>query len=152
MSRAADELNRIVEPTVTSMGYELVGIEYLGQGRHTVVRIYIDSDNGITVDDCGDVSHQVSALFDVEDPIKGPYTLEVSSPGLDRPLFTAEHFARFTGNVVQLRTHRPLNGRRKFKGLLKGIDDNGVITLDVDGLTVEIDFNEVEKAQLVPEW
>ncbi|MDH5614342.1 MAG: ribosome maturation factor RimP, partial [Gammaproteobacteria bacterium] len=91
----APQFRALFEPAITAMGYELVGVEYLRQGKQGLLRIYIDSENGITVDDCGKVSHQVSGILEVEDPIRENYVLEVSSPGLDRPLYTAEHFVRF---------------------------------------------------------
>lgn len=141
----------VIEPAVSALGYELVGIEYLPQGRHSLLRIYIDHEDGITVDDCERVSRQVSAALDVEDPIHGQYTLEVSSPGLDRPLFTAEHFRRFAGNEVQLRLHTPVEGRRKFKGLLRGVRDEKVV-LEIDGVELLFPLEDIEKAQLVPQW
>ena len=104
------------------MGYELVGVQMLNAGKHgKTLRIYIDHADGITLDDCAAVSHQFSGVLDVEDPVSGNYDLEVSSPGLDRPLFVAEHFARFTGEQVKIRTLSPHDGRRKLSGELKGI-------------------------------
>ncbi len=132
------------------LGYELVGIEYFPTGHHYILRVYIDQEAGITLDDCETVSHQVSALLDVEDPIRGQYTLEVSSPGLDRPLFTPEHFSRFSGRRVKLRLASPLNGRRNFKGRLQGLDDGNVL-LEVDGAQLSLPLEDIEKARLVPE-
>lgn len=151
VSRVSKELEQIIGPTIEAMGYELVGIEYLAQGKHSLLRIYVDSDAGITVDDCADVSHQVSALLDVEDPITGQYTLEVSSPGLDRPLFNAGHYERFAGHEVTLRLHAPLEGRRKFKGRIAGVDGDEV-QVDVDGETYHFNLADIDKANLVPEW
>ncbi len=151
MVRQADErLQRLLEPVVKMLGYELVGIEYFPSGHHYILRVYIDKAAGITLDDCEIVSHQVSALLDVEDPIRGQYTLEVSSPGLDRPLFTPEHFSRFSGKQVKLRLSTPLNGRRNYKGRLQGLDDGKVI-LEVDGARVGLPLEDIEKARLVPE-
>lgn len=151
MVRQADErLQRLLLPVVNMLGYELVGIEYFPSGHHYILRVYIDKASGITLDDCERVSHQVSALLDVEDPIQGRYTLEVSSPGLDRPLFTAEHFDRFSGRKVKLRLTVPVNGRRNFKGLLQGLAD-GKVLLEVDGERVELPFEDIERARLVPE-
>ena len=116
--QAPDNMQRPIESAVQGLGYELVGVEYLPQGRRSLLRVYIDTPGGVTVDDCERVSHQVSGVLDVEDPIRGQYVLEVSSPGLDRPLFTAEHFQRFAGSRVRLRTSPPLDGRRNFSGLI----------------------------------
>lgn len=143
-------LQAMLEPVVTTMGYELVGLEYHGRGHHGLLRIYIDSPDGITVDDCSAVSHQVSGVLDVEDPIPGRYSLEVSSPGLDRPLFTAEHFERFAGEYVRLRLLAPLNGRRKYEGLLKGMKgDNVILELD-QGDELCLPFQDIENARLEP--
>jgi len=151
MVHQADErLQRLLEPVVKMLGYELVGIEYFPTGHHYILRVYIDKEAGVTLDDCEIVSHQVSALLDVEDPIRGQYTLEVSSPGLDRPLFTAEHFRRFSGKQVKLRLSTPLNGRRNYTGRLQGLDD-GKVMLEVDGARVDLPLEDIEKARLVPE-
>jgi ribosome maturation factor RimP len=148
---ASNQLQAIIEPAVTAMGYELVGVEYIAQGRHSLLRIYIDSEAGITVDDCADVSHQVSAILDVEDVIKGVYSLEVSSPGMDRPLFTVEHFERFAGDQVKVRLRVPLDGRRKFKGTLQGVRDDNVV-VEVDGEEYLLPLDDIDKANLVAEW
>jgi ribosome maturation factor RimP len=148
--QAPDKVRRPVEAAVRGLGYELVGVEYLPQGRRSLLRVYIDSPEGVTVDDCERVSHQVSGVLDVDDPIHGQYVLEVSSPGLDRPLFTAEHFRRFAGNRVRLRISPPLEGRRNFTGLLKGMQDETVVLVHEDG-EWEIPLNYVEQARLVPE-
>ena len=132
MNSVTAKINELIKPTVEALELELWGIELLQQGKSAMLRIYIESDAGITVDDCEKVSRQVSALLDVEDPIAGEYTLEVSSPGLDRPLFTASQFAAFTGEVVNVKLRSPLNGRRKFKGSITAIDGNH-IGINVDG-------------------
>lgn len=149
--QATNRLQAIIEPSVSALGYELVGVEYLPQGRHSVLRIFVDSEAGITVDDCEKVSRQISAVLDVEDPIKGQYTLEVSSPGLDRPLFTPEHYERFAGHQVKLRLHQPLEGQRKFKGLLQGMDGDEVV-VEVEGGELRVLPDEIEKANLIPQW
>lgn len=151
MAQATGKLESLLDPAVSALGYELVGIEYLSQGRHSLLRVYIDSEAGITVDDCERASRQISGVLDVEDPISGQFTLEVSSPGLDRPLFTAEHYERFAGNLVQIRLHAPIDGRRKFKGHLHGVRDGNVI-VEVDGEEMALPLEGIEKAQLVPEW
>lgn len=136
---------------MAALGYELLGIEHLAQGRHSLLRLYIDSPDGITVEDCERVSHQVSGVLEVEDPIKGQYTLEVSSPGLDRPLFKLEHYARFIGEVVSLRLVRPLGERRKFKGRLLALREDAVV-VEQDGVEVVIPLEDIDKAHLVPQW
>lgn len=137
---------------MVSLGYEFVGLEYLPQGKHSLLRIYIDKPGGITVDDCGTVSHQVSGVLEVEDPISGHYVLEVSSPGLDRPLFKFDDFERFSGNSVQIRLQMPLNGRRNFRGILQGVvaADQQVV-VEVDGETFNLPWDRIEKARLIAE-
>ncbi len=152
MAHASDRLTAVIGPAVEGLGYELVGVEYLSQGRHSLLRIYIDSESGITVDDCAKVSHQVSAVLDVEDPIHGQYTLEVSSPGLDRPLFNAGHYQRFAGQQVEIRLHAPFEGRRKFKGRLLGMQDDEVIVQVEEGDEYAFPIETIDKANLVPEW
>jgi len=149
MRRASDKIWELISPTVENLGYELVGIEHVSQGRHSVLRIYIDHENGITVDDCASVSHQVSGLLDVEDPIKGNYSLEVSSPGMDRPLFTLQQFSRFAGEQVQLRLHAPLDGRRKLTGKIHGVDGEHV-EIVVDDKTYRLLLDDIDTARLVP--
>ena len=149
MRKASDKIWALIEPTVENLGYELVGIEHVSQGRHSVLRIYIDHVDGINVDDCASVSHQVSGVLDVEDPIKGNYSLEVSSPGLDRPLFTLEQFARFAGEQVQIRLHAPIEGRRKLNGVIKDID-GGYVEVEVDDKTYRLVLDDIDTARLVP--
>jgi len=144
-------LHALIEPIVVGMGFELVGVEYLPQGKHSVLRIYIDHADGIDVDNCGDVSRQVSAMLDVEDPIKGEYNLEVSSPGLDRPLFTLEHFRQFIDCQASVKLKMPLDGQRKFVGLIQSVNDE-IINLVTNGISVEIPFEIIDKANLVPEF
>ena len=141
------QLIQILEPTITAMGYEFVGLEHLGQGRHSILRIYIDSEKGVGLDDCERVSRQVSALLDVEDPIKGEYNLEVSSPGLERPLFTAEQFNRFQGHEVKVRILTPINKQRKFRGFIKKVVDDE-ITLECGGELIQLHLADVAKAHL----
>jgi len=150
MSKQAN-LHKLIEPIVTSMGYELVGVEYLSQGRHSILRIYIDKTGGVNVDDCSSVSGQVSAMLDVEDPIHGEYSLEISSPGLDRPLFTLAHFEQFSGQKCQVRMKIPIEGQRKFTGTIKSISDDKV-ELEFDEKSVFLPIDMVDKANLVPEF
>ena len=151
MRQAPANVLKVVEPVVESLGYELVGVEYLTQGRDGLLRVYIDSEDGIKLEDCQRVSHQLSGVLDVEDVIRGHYSLEISSPGLDRPLFSAEHFQRFSGSEVKLRLHAPLDGRRKFRGTIAGVAD-GNVRLLVDGEEVNVPLDAIDKANLVPEF
>jgi len=152
VGRAHTQLEELLSPVVVSLGYEFVGLEYLPQGKHSLLRIYIDKPEGITVDDCGVVSHQVSGVLEVEDPIKGHYVLEVSSPGLDRPLFKLEDFERFSGNIVQIRLQVPLNGRRNFKGLLRGVQTKSKqVVIEVDEEAFNLPWDRIEKARLIAE-
>lgn len=138
----------LIEPTVAALGLELWGIELIQQGKFSLLRIYIEREEGVTIEDCEKLSRQASALLDVEDPIAGEYTLEVSSPGLDRPLFTAEQFNQFVGSEVNLRLRSPMQGRRKFKGtIVKVTGDN--ICLSVDGAEFDLAQSDIEKANIV---
>lgn len=151
MASAADSLTEMIRETVEPMGYELVGVEYLSQGTSgSLLRIYIDHENGINVDDCVSVSHQVSGVLDVEEPIREKYSLEVSSPGLDRPLFSARDYERFAGNRVNIRLRTKLHDRRRFQGLLKGILDGDVVVV-VDDQEYRLPLEQIDKARLVPE-
>ena len=143
------ELSRLLEPGVQALGFELVDVELSGRGHHTVLRVYIDGPEGVTVDDCADVSRQLSAILDVEDPIPQRYVLEVSSPGLDRPLARRGDFQRFVGEQVKLRTHRPLDGQRNFKGRLVGVRPEHIV-VEVGEKTVNFSFDSIEKARLIP--
>lgn len=152
MGKVSEQLYRLLEPVINGLGYELVGIEWSADNRqHKVLRIYIDVEDGISVDDCELVSGQISAVLDVEDPIPGAYLLEVSSPGLDRPLFNLEHFRRFVGQPVKVTLSRPLDGRRRFQGTIDTIEDER-IHLATDQGNVEIPLEQIEKARLVPDY
>lgn len=144
-------LRDLLEPAVVALGCELVGIEYHPSGRHSLLRVYIDKPEGVTVDDCSAVSYQVSGLLDVEDPIPGQYTLEVSSPGLDRPLFQARDYERFAGQQVKVRMRFPIEGQRNFRGLLCGMHEEQVVIEEQDGTRVSLPLEQVEQARLVPE-
>jgi len=103
MAKITEKITNLIDPVVKDMGYELVGVEYVASGKHSILRIFIDTEHGIGIEDCEKVSHQLSAVFDVEDPIAGQYNLEVSSPGIERPLFHIGHYQRFLGNDISLR-------------------------------------------------
>ena len=152
MRRMPHTLQNLVEPVVTSMGYDFVGLEVHSQPQGSLLRIYIDKDDGITADDCQRVSHQVSGVLEVEEPISGNYTLEISSPGLDRPLFTEEHFKRFAGNDVKIRVGSPVDGRRKFTGTLQGVDEEHHVVVRIDEQEFHLLLANIEQARLVPEY
>jgi len=138
----------MLRPAVEEVGVELLGIEFVSAGKHSTLRVFIDHENGIDVDNCADVSRQVGALLDVEDPISTEYNLEVSSPGLDRPLFSLAHYEAVIGETVNVRLSLPLNGRRKFKGILNAIEGD-VLIVTVDGEEFELVFSNVDKGNLV---
>lgn len=152
MAAVAENLTNLIEPVVAGLGYELLGIEYISQGRHSVLRLYIDSEQGIGLGDCEQVSRQVSGVMDVEDPLKGQYVLEVSSPGLDRPLFKAEHYVRYIGETVRIRLRRPVDNQRKFRGVLVAADEEGILLRDAEnGQETRLVYDDIEKANLAPE-
>ncbi|WP_335337227.1 ribosome maturation factor RimP [Sedimenticola thiotaurini] len=152
MAGASESLIEIVRGAVEPLGYELVGVEYLSQGKGgSLLRIYIDHENGISVDDCATVSHQVSGVLDVEDPIKENYSLEVSSPGLDRPLFFEKDFVRFAGQKINVRLRTKLHDRRRFEGVLKGVQD-GEVLVAMDGEVTALPLDLIDRARLVPEF
>ncbi|WP_448566083.1 ribosome maturation factor RimP [Thalassotalea ganghwensis] len=149
MAKFEHKLTQMLRPAVEEVGKELLGVEFVSAGKHSILRLFIDHENGITVDDCAEVSRQVSALLDVEDPISTEYNLEVSSPGLDRPLFDLPHFEAVIGETINVKTSMPLNGRRKFKGKLVSIE-NDTLIVNVDGEEYELVFSNIDKANLVP--
>jgi len=144
----SDQVEELIEVPIESLGYELVGVEYIKNGRDTVLRLYIDAEQGISLEDCERVSHQVSGILEVEDPISTAYSLEVSSPGFDRPLFKARDFERFTGSNVKISTKLPIQGRRNFKGVLQGFENGEVIVL-VDGEEYALPLTKLAKARLL---
>ena len=151
MRHVPGNIQELVEPVVSSLDCELVGIEYGRQGNRGLLRIYIDKENGVDVNDCQRVSHQLSGVLDVEDVVKGQYQLEVSSPGIDRPLFTLEHFARFAGCKVKLRLVVPINGQRNFKGVLQGVEDGQVI-VNIGENELVLALSAIDKANLIAEF
>lgn len=151
MEQVESRLTQLTASVVEPMGYELVGVEYFRRGNGAVLRVYIDKERGITLDDCTAVSHQLSGLLDVEDPIQGQYDLEVSSPGLDRPLFGVEHYARFRGHRAKVKLAAKLGDRRSFAGVLGEVRGPHLL-LEVDGEVLELPLNMIESARLVPEF
>lgn len=152
MGPQEERVVRLLEPTVTAMGYELLGVEYLAQGKHSRLRLYIDAPQGIGLQDCEQVSHQVSGVLDVEDPVHGQYSLEVSSPGLDRPLFRPAHYARFVGQRLKLRLRQARDGQRNFHGRIKAVIDEDIYISMDDGSELVLSCQDIEKANLVPEY
>lgn len=151
MSKFDEKLTEMLTPPVEALGFELLGIEFVRAGKHSTLRIYIDSPNGINVDDCADVSHQVSAVMDVEDPISTEYNLEVSSPGLDRPLFKEQHYLDIVGQEASVRLRIPMGNRRNFKGEVTAVE-NGMVKIKVDGEVFELVIGNIEKGNLVPNF
>lgn len=145
------QLAEMLTPTVEAMGSELWGIEYLTQGKHSVLRIFIEREQGVGIEHCEEVSRQVSALMDVEDPIGGTYTLEVSSPGLDRLLFKKAHFDAYVGSLIKVRLRMNYEGRRNFKGRLMAVE-NDEIVLHQDQEEFLFPLETLDKAQVVPEF
>lgn len=151
VSSKLEQLQALLAPVVEGLGYQCWGIEYVSQGKHSVLRIYIDKEEGILVDDCEAVSRQASAILDVEDPISSEYTLEVSSPGMDRPLFTLEQFAAHAGEQVKIKLRTPFEGRRNFQGLLRGVEEQDVV-VQVDQHEFLLPIDSIDKANIIPSF
>ena len=149
MATITDKLRKMLEAPVDSLGYELVHLELVTQGKDRVLRLYIDAPGGIQIDDCEAVSHHVSAILDVEDPVNSGYLLEVSSPGLDRPLVKPNHFRQFVGDRARIVMSDYVLGRRRFTGQMVDADDNSV-TMEVDGESYELPYSQIESARLDP--
>ena len=149
MSGKEAQLTQLLQPTVEAMGYALWGIELISSGKRPTLRLYIEADAGISVDDCAAVSHQVSGVLDVEDPISSEYTLEVSSPGVDRLLFRPEHYSPFVGEIIDVRLRLPVEGRRRYKGTLFAISNETVVVV-VDDQEHELPLRSVDRARVFP--
>lgn len=145
----SDELRNLLEPSVERLGYELADLETRLSGKGGLIRLTIDQPDGIDLDDCEKVSHAVSALLDVEDPVPGNYNLEVSSPGLDRKLTKVEHFQRFEGETVKITMRFPIEGRRRFRGTLVSSNDESIL-VEVDGEQHSLPLATLDTARLVP--
>jgi len=151
LAKFEQKLTDLLRPAVEETGKTLHGIEYISAGNNSVLRLFIDHENGINVDDCAEVSRQVGAILDVEDPISSEYSLEVSSPGVDRPLFELAHFQEVIGETINVKISMPLNGRRKFKGPLVAIE-NDTLIVEVDSIDYELAISNVDKANLVAKF
>ncbi|OOF70489.1 ribosome maturation factor RimP [Rodentibacter caecimuris] len=151
MASLEQTLQELLQGAVEDLGCELWGIECQRMGRYLTVRLFIDKENGVTVDDCADVSRQVSAILDVEDPITDKYNLEVSSPGLDRPLFTLKQYPRFIGQDIVVHLRIPVQDRRKWQGKLERID-NDMVILIVDGQEQAFVFGNIQKSNIIPKF
>ncbi|MGA9421823.1 MAG: ribosome maturation factor RimP [Rhodanobacteraceae bacterium] len=139
-------------PAIADLGVELLGIEFNPSRGASLLRVYIDAPGAsVTIDDCERVSREISALLDVNDPVAGRYTLEVSSPGLDRPLFTPKQFARQIGETVKLGVAVPVAGRRRFHGVIRAVQ-GGAITIEQDGEAVELEHANIVNAHLAPDY
>lgn len=141
----------MIAPAVVALGYELWGIEYNTHSRHPLLRVFIDSENGINVEDCAAASRQISSVLDVEDPINTEYTLEVSSPGMDRPLFTLDQFTRYVGEWVKVKLRAPFEGRRNFRGRLAGVEADEVVVV-VDDHEFLLPIELIDKANVSPQF
>jgi ribosome maturation factor RimP len=144
-------LIQMLESPVESLGFELWGIEFVRAGKHSTLRVFIDHENGITVENCAEVSHQVSSILDVEDPITTEYNLEVSSPGMDRLLFKPSQYEKYLGEQVSLTLRMAVNNRRKYKGVITRIEDE-MLVLVVDGNEETVAFANIQQANLVPNF
>lgn len=143
-------LVELLRPVVEGLGYELWGVEFVTQQGRNVLRVFIEHDHGIGLDDCSRVSHQLSGVLDVEDPIRVPYDLEVSSPGLDRPLFTEDHYVRSLGSLVKIRVRHAVQGRRNFSGRIVSVGA-GEVVIGLSDERYPLSIQEIETARLVPE-
>ncbi|AAO57940.1 ribosome maturation factor RimP [Pseudomonas syringae pv. tomato] len=149
VSSKLEQLQGLLAPVVVALGYQCWGIDFSSQGKHSVLRIYIDKEGGVLVDDCAIVSRQISGVLDVEDPISTEYTLEVSSPGMERPLFTIEQFALYAGEQVRIKLRSPFEGRRNFQGLLRGVEEQDVV-VQVEDHEFLLPIDLIDKANIIP--
>lgn len=149
MNRKEKQVEELLTPTVESLGCSIWGVEFLSQGKHSKLRLYIDRAEGVTVDDCADVSRHVSDVLDVEEFSNSAYTLEVSSPGIDRILFKESQYATSVGEQVDIRLNFPFEGRKKFIGLLKGVED-GAAVVQIEDEEYLLPLENVQRARVVP--
>lgn len=152
VAKTLEQLQQMMAPVVEALGFELYGCEFQTQPHSSKLVVYIDSPNGVKLDDCATVSRQIGAVLDVEDPISGRYELEVSSPGVDRPLFSLSHFERVCGEKVKLRLRLARDNQRNFVGILKKVAGDQITLLLEDGSEISFDFADVEKAKSIPDF
>ncbi len=150
MLNRTTKLHSFVESAVTAVGCELVVCELSMPGKRSLLRVLIDKEGGVTADDCAKASRQIASVLDVEDPITGAYDLEVSSPGLDRPLYTKEHYQRFTGQSIKIRLRMPQENQRQFTGVLSAVVDDKIALETKEGPRL-FALSEIEKANCVPD-
>ncbi len=144
-------LAEMLKVPVEALGFQLWGIEYVQAGKHSTLRVFIDGENGINIEDCASASRQVSAVLDVEDPIPTEYTLEVSSPGVDRPLFTAEQYAGYVGEDVKLQLTMPVDGSRNLKGAITKVDGQ-MLSLKANGKELVVALDNIRKGNLIAKF
>lgn len=147
MSTIEQKIIELLTPSVESLGFELYGVEYI-RAKNAILRVYIDKEDGVTVEDCEDASYQVSAVLDVEDPINSAYYLEVSSPGLDRQLFTQAHYERYKGEQIQVSLRMAVQNQRNFKGVIENVDGE-MITLIVDSKPLTVALSNIQRANII---
>ncbi|MDB2387313.1 ribosome maturation factor RimP [Shewanella sp.] len=151
MATLERKLVEMLKAPVEALGHELWGLEYIQAGKHSILRLYIDNEKGIFIEDCADTSRQVSAVMDVEDPISTEYTLEVSSPGVDRPLFTAEQYQLYVGETVKVQLTMPVAGSRNLKGTVVSIEGQ-MLTVSVDGNELIVALDNIRKGNLIAKF
>lgn len=151
MASKLEQLQDMLAPVVEALGFQFWGLEFISQGRHSLLRVFIDSEKGIFIDDCETVSRQLSAVLDVDDPIATEYTLEVSSPGVDRPLFTLPQYAAFAGAQVKIRLRTPFDGKRNIQGILQGVEEEDVV-VRVNDEEYLLPLDQIDKANIVPNF
>jgi len=151
LARQDEKLRVLIAPVVEALGCELWGFEYSGSGRHSLLRIYIDRPNGVGIEQCEQVSRQVGSLLDVEEVITGEYTLEVSSPGLDRPLYNLGQYRQFAGEDIKLRLRIPFEGQRKFQGRLNGVEGDDIVLMIEDNEYL-FPVDNIERATIIPRF
>lgn len=151
MNTREQDVEALITPAIEALGCELWGIEFMSQGRHSKLRVFIERPEGVSVDDCERVSHEISDLFDVEDVMPQAYTLEVSSPGMDRILFRADQYSRNVGATVDVRLHVPFEGSKRIVGALSGFEDDQVM-VQVGEEEYVLPLENIQRARLVPHF
>ncbi|BAJ03262.1 ribosome maturation factor RimP [Shewanella violacea] len=151
MATIEKKLEEMLKSPVEALGHRLWGLEYIQAGKHSTLRVYIDNDKGIFIEDCAETSRQISAVLDVEDPISTEYTLEVSSPGVDRPLFSSEQYASYIDETVKIQLTMPVAGSRNLKGTVIGVEGQ-MLTISVDGNELIIALDNIRRGNLIAKF